>query len=265
MRPHVICHMMGPLDGELLVDRWSPSTGRSSQALVAEYDRVHEALEGDAWIAGRAVGEEFAEGRPHPPEPVPAVGRPVHVARPGAEEYAVLLDRHGKLHWNGPETYGAPLVMILGRDVPDAHLAELAADGISYVVSNGPEIDLGQTLDVLASAFGVRRLILEGGARTNAAFLKAGLVDEDQPAAVPGHRRPFGKPVPVRGRRGRTGRPRPAEPCLHRGPHGGRRRPSVSRRLRASVIRCANRGESHSTRRAIQVNVLKAAISLRPR
>jgi riboflavin biosynthesis pyrimidine reductase len=46
------------------------------------------------------------------------------------------------------------------------------------VVSNGPEIDLGQTLDVLASAFGVRRLILEGGARTNAAFLKAGLVDE---------------------------------------------------------------------------------------
>jgi len=178
MRPHVICHMMGPLDGELLVDRWSPSTGRSSEALVAEYDRVHEALEGNAWIAGRAVGEEFAEGRPHPPEPVPAVGRPVHVARAGAEEYAVLLDPHGKLHWNGPETYGAPLVMILGRDVPDAHLAELAADGISYVVSDGPEIDLGQTLDVLASAFGVRRLILEGGARTNAAFLKAGLVDE---------------------------------------------------------------------------------------
>jgi riboflavin biosynthesis pyrimidine reductase len=170
--------MMGPLDGELLVDRWSPSTGRSSEALVAEYDRVHEALEGDAWIAGRAVGEELAEGRPHPPEPVPAVERPIHVARAGGEEYAVLLDRHGKLHWTGPETYGAPLVMILGRDVPDAHLAELAADGISYVVSEDPEIDLGRTLDVLASAFGVRRLILEGGARTNAAFLKAGLVDE---------------------------------------------------------------------------------------
>ncbi|WP_264051060.1 dihydrofolate reductase family protein [Methylobacterium flocculans] len=178
MRPYVICHMMGPLDGELLVDRWSPSTGRSSESLVAEYDRVHEALEGDAWIAGRAVGEEFAEGRPHPQEPVPAVERPVHVARAGAEEYAILIDQHGKLHWTGPETYGAPLVMILARDVPDAHLAELAADGISYVVSEGPEIDLGRTLDVLASAFGVRRLILEGGARTNAAFLKAGLVDE---------------------------------------------------------------------------------------
>lgn len=178
MRPYVICHMMGPLDGELLVDRWSPSTGRSSEALIAEYDRVHEALEGDAWIAGRAVGEEFAEGRSHPPEPVPAVERPIHVARTGAKEYAVLIDQHGKLHWTGPETYGAPLVMVLSRDVQDAHLAELAADGISYIVSDGPEIDLGRTLDVLASAFGVRRLILEGGARTNAAFLKAGLVDE---------------------------------------------------------------------------------------
>lgn len=178
MRPYVICHMMGPLDGELLVDRWSPSTGRSSEELVAEYDRVHEALDGDAWIAGRAVGEEFAEGRPHPPKSVPAVTRPVHVARAGAEEYAVLIDQLGKLHWTGPETYGAPLVMVLGRDVPDAHLAELAADGISYVVSDGAEIDLGRTLEVLASDFGVRRLILEGGARTNAAFLKAGLVDE---------------------------------------------------------------------------------------
>ncbi|MGW5956790.1 5-amino-6-(5-phosphoribosylamino)uracil reductase [Methylorubrum populi] len=178
MRPYVICHMMGPLDGELLVDRWSPSTGRPAEALIAEYDRVHEALEGDAWIAGRAVGAEFAEGQPHPPEPVPAVERPLHVARAGAEEYAVLIDPHGKLHWTGPETYGAPLVMVLGRDVPDAHLAELAADGISYIVSEQPEVDLGRTLEALSANFGVRRLILEGGAHTNAAFLKAGLVDE---------------------------------------------------------------------------------------
>lgn len=56
MKPYVICHMMGPLDGQLLVDEWSASTGQSSKDLVAEYDRVHEALGGDAWIAGRAVG-----------------------------------------------------------------------------------------------------------------------------------------------------------------------------------------------------------------
>lgn len=178
MRPYVICHMMAPLDGELLVDRWAPSTGRPTEDLIAEYDRVHEELKGDAWIAGRAVGEEFADGRPHPPAVVPAVERPVHVARPGADEYAILIDQNGKLHWSGPETYAAPLVMVLGSDVPDAHLAELAADGISYVVMEGPGIDLVQVLEVLGTRFGIRRLILEGGAHTNGTFLKARLVDE---------------------------------------------------------------------------------------
>lgn len=178
MKPHVICHMMGPLDGQLLVEQWSPSTGKSSDALVEEYDRIHDMLDGDAWIAGRAVGEEFADGEPHPPATPGTVERPVHVARTDAGEYGVLIDQHGKLHWSGPETYGSALVMVLGRDVADAHLAELAADGISYIVSDGDGIDLAALLDVLGTCFGVKRLLLEGGAHTNAEFLKAGLVNE---------------------------------------------------------------------------------------
>ena len=92
MKPYIVCHMMGPLDGQLLVDQWSPSTGRSAEELIAEYDRVHESLEGDAWIASRVVGEEFAHAKPHPPAEFPPVERPVHVARKNAKEYAVLID-----------------------------------------------------------------------------------------------------------------------------------------------------------------------------
>ncbi len=178
MKPHVICHMMSPLDGQLVVDQWSPSTGRSSDDLVAEYDRVHDELECDAWIAGRAVGEEFADGEPHPPSDPGEVQRPVHVARAGADEYAIMIDEGGKLHWSGPETYGAPIIMVLGRDVEDAHLAELAADGISYIVSEGDTIDLAAVLDTLGDRFGIKRLLLEGGGRTNGTFFKAGLVNE---------------------------------------------------------------------------------------
>lgn len=178
MKPYVICHMMGPLDGQLLVEDWSPSTGRASDDLIAEYDRVHDDLGCDGWISGRSVGEEFANGKPHPPEPVPAVERPVHVAREAADEFALLIDPHGKLHWTGPEAYGAPIIMVLGRDVPDSHLAELAADGISYIVADGEGIDLKAMLATLASTFGIKRLLLEGGAATNASFLNAGLVDE---------------------------------------------------------------------------------------
>lgn len=178
MKPMVICHMMGPLDGQLVVEDWAPSTGHSPDDLVAEYDRVHDRLDGDAWLSGRAVGEEFAEGEPHPPADAAKVERPIHVARSGAAEYAVLIDEGGKLHWTGPETYGSALVMVLGRDVPDVHLAELAADGISYIVCEDGGIDLDHVLDVLAARFGIRRLILEGGAGTNAAFFRAGLVNQ---------------------------------------------------------------------------------------
>jgi riboflavin biosynthesis pyrimidine reductase len=177
MKPYVICHMMGSLDGQLLVDQWSASTGRTSQELVAEYDSVYKELGGEGWIAGRVVGAEFADGEPHPPLDVPSVDRPIHVAQTG-KEYSILIDRSGKLHWSGSETYGGHIVMVLGADVPDAHLAELAADGISYIVSGGDGIDLEQCLETLAFDFGVKRLILEGGAHTNASFLKAGLVDE---------------------------------------------------------------------------------------
>lgn len=178
MKPYVICHMMGPLDGQLLVEQWAPSTGRPNRELIAEYDRVHEQLDGDGWIAGRAVGGEFADGEPHAPEGMVTVERPDHVASKYAKEYAVLIDPEGKLHWTGPETYEAATIAILGHGVPDSHLAELAGDGISYIVADGDVIDLAKALETLNEKFGVKRLILEGGAHTNALFLEAGLVDE---------------------------------------------------------------------------------------
>jgi riboflavin biosynthesis pyrimidine reductase len=66
----------------------------------------------------------------------------------------------------------------VGRDIPDSHLAELAADGVSYVVSAGAEFDIPSLLDVLARNFGITHLVVEGGAKTNGAFLAAQVVDE---------------------------------------------------------------------------------------
>jgi riboflavin biosynthesis pyrimidine reductase len=57
-------------------------------------------------------------------------------------------------------------------------LAELAADGVSYIVSAGAEFDIPSSLDVLARKFGIARLVVEGGAKTNGAFLAAQVVDE---------------------------------------------------------------------------------------
>lgn len=68
-------------------------------------------------------------------------------------------------------------MVILGPDVPDSHLAELASDGISYLVVETP-LDMTRLLDTLSETFGIKRLLLEGGAKTNAAFFAEKLVDE---------------------------------------------------------------------------------------
>ena len=68
--------------------------------------------------------------------------------------------------------------MLLSSDVPDSHLAELAADGISYIVDSRETIDLKAVLEVLGDRYGIGRLLLEGGAGINGSFLAAGLVDE---------------------------------------------------------------------------------------
>ncbi len=178
MKPHVICLMMSSLDGRVEVSRWSPSKGGDEDQRGALYEATHAKLDGDAWICGRETMEEFAKGLPHPPADPGVPQRPLHVARSGASRYAVGVDSGGKLHFGGPTANGDPAIVLLGSDVTDAHLAELAADGVSYFVGDAPHVDLAVCLAMLQREFGIEHLLLEGGGGLVGSMLAAGLVDE---------------------------------------------------------------------------------------
>jgi riboflavin biosynthesis pyrimidine reductase len=92
--------------------------------------------------------------------------------------FPVALDTNGKLHFQGAKVGGDHVIVLVGRDIPDSHLAELAADGVSYIVAAGAELDIPSMLEALAREFGVSHLVVEGGAKTNGAFLAAQVVDE---------------------------------------------------------------------------------------
>ena len=186
MKPHVICLMMSPLDGRVDVSRWSPSDSGSADQRSALYEAIHARLDGDAWLCGRHTMEEFAKGAPHPPADPGQPVRPLHVARRGAQRYAVAVDSSGKLHFDGPAANGDPAIVLLGRDVLDTHLAELIADGVSYFVGEAPDIDLAACLSVLQAEFGIERLLLEGGGGIVGSMLAAGLVDEFHLLLCPG-------------------------------------------------------------------------------
>jgi riboflavin biosynthesis pyrimidine reductase len=144
----------------------------------ASYEAIHDRLAADAWIVGRVTMGEMAKGEPHAPAGTPTVERPHHFAAKDARPFAIAVDRSGKLHFAKADINGDHVVALLGHDVADSHLAELAGDGISYIVSDGEGVDLAAALDVLGRELGIKRLALEGGGGINGSFLAAGLVDE---------------------------------------------------------------------------------------
>lgn len=178
MKPYVICHMMTSLDGRILPHRWTQSPDGGRKDWTATYAAIHEKLAGDAWLVGRVTMAELSPALAHPPSIFAPPPRPSHFAAGRTRPYAIAVDTSGKLHFDRPDIDGDAIVVLLGGDVGDAHLAELAADSVSYVVSPTPAIDLAAGLDDLGRELGIRRLILEGGGGINGAFFAAGLVDE---------------------------------------------------------------------------------------
>jgi riboflavin biosynthesis pyrimidine reductase len=178
MKPYVICHMVSSLDGGLHPSRWTHSSDGKLSDWMALYQSCHEKLEGDAWMVGRVTMAEMTKGSPHPPHEHGAVARPLHFANRKAANFAIAIDISGRLHFTTNEIDGDHIVVLLGSDVPDSHLAELTNDGISYIASEQAQPDLAAMLDTLEHELGIKRLLLEGGAGINGSFLAAGLVDE---------------------------------------------------------------------------------------
>lgn len=178
MRPRVICLMMTSPDGSLHPSRWTKSPDGSRSDWSGLYEKVHKELDANAWMVGRVTMAEISKAGPHPPSGALEVKRPYHFANPDASTYAIALDRSGRLHFSGNELYGDHVVVLLGSGVPDSHLAELAGDGVSYVVSEPSDMDVGSMLDLLGKELGISRILLEGGANINGSMMAEGLVDE---------------------------------------------------------------------------------------
>jgi riboflavin biosynthesis pyrimidine reductase len=176
-RPRVICHMIASVDGRILTDGWPLSDEGRRQ-----YEVVHAHYEPDAWLCGRVTMEaHFAQGV----RPDTEIAREHHGApredfrAPGEHEsFAFGVDSSGRLAWDTNDIDGDHVVAILSERVSDEYLAFLRERGVSYILAGAREVDLSVALEKIASHFGVRTLMLEGGGKINGGMLRAGLVDE---------------------------------------------------------------------------------------
>jgi len=173
-RPYVICHMTPSIDGKIVPTNWP-----SLKIVSAAYERAATTFDADAWMIGRVSMAAYA-GTARVPRRTRKQRMPRRdfIAAGSARSYAIALDPSGKLTWRSNAIDDAHVITVLGERVSDAYLAFLESRGVSYVFGGRTSIDLSRVLAKLRAAFGIRRLLLEGGGRINGSFLAAGLIDE---------------------------------------------------------------------------------------
>jgi 2,5-diamino-6-(ribosylamino)-4(3H)-pyrimidinone 5'-phosphate reductase len=166
---------MGPsIDGRIVTATWGSLPSHRS-----EYERTAQTFEADAWIVGRVSMEPYA-GKTRVPhrKTRPRIPRTDFIADRAAKSYAIAIDPSGKLTWRSKAIDGEHVITILSQRVSDDYLAFLRSQGVSYLFGGRAHIDLTQVLGKLANAFGIRRVLLEGGGKINGSFLVADLIDE---------------------------------------------------------------------------------------
>ena len=173
-RPYVICHMTPSIDGKIIATNW-PSIRIAS----VEYERIGKTLEADAWIIGRVSMAPYAGKSSVPRRKLKIrILRKDFIAQPDARSYAIAIDPSGKLTWRSNAIDGEHVITVLSQRVSDDYLAFLQSRGVSYLFGGKASIDLRNVLAKLRTAFGIRKLLLEGGGKINGSFLAAGLIDE---------------------------------------------------------------------------------------
>ena len=135
MRPHIICHMSTSIDGRLHPSRFTAGRSRHLARRAARPLRNASMTRSsaDGWIVGRKTMSEMAKGRRRPVEDAPKVAREAHVADRKGRKLAIGIDPSGRVHYGKDNVGGDHAVAVLGENVSDAYLAELRADGVSYV------------------------------------------------------------------------------------------------------------------------------------
>ena len=169
---------MTSVDGKILSEHWGSSARVKSLSTV--FEKIHEQIGVGAWIVGRTTMEkDFTNFEPRIlKKGHQEIDREDFVATYTGDSFAIAIDADAKLGWKNPTMQGDHVITILTEKVEDAYLAHLRDIGVSYIFAGTKEIDLKVALKKLHQLFGIKKLMLEGGAHINGSFLNEQLIDE---------------------------------------------------------------------------------------
>ena len=186
MKPYLICHMCTTIDGKILSGRWGSVPGLKGRGSANLFETTAASFGIGAWMVGTTTMKEF-QGKPQrlPRAPRGPMPKKDFVARPDAKRLAIGADARGVLRYQEDEVDGDHVVLLVSEQVTADYLAHLRKAGVSYLFCGEREVDPATALRKVASAFKLRKLMLQGGGTFNGSFLRAGLVDEISQVIVP--------------------------------------------------------------------------------
>lgn len=173
MRPYIICHMLGSVDGRIKQDIWGFKDHHKY------FEEPASKIKADAWLVGRVTMQEFSSKKA---TALPAgrvnVPKGDFVGDHNAKTYAVVIDPSGKCRWDTNMVSTEHVIAVLTEKVSTRYLAHLREKNVSYVFGGEKSLDLNVVVKKLYNLFGIKRLRIDGGGHVNGSFLKAGLIDE---------------------------------------------------------------------------------------
>ena len=172
-KPHVICHMLGSVDGRIKQDIWGLDHPHKY------FEETAEKIEADAWLVGRVTMQEFSSKKEMSFDDSTAdIPKEDFVADQPLKSYAVVIDPSGKCVWEGNNVSTEHVIEVLSEQVSSGYLEHLRQNNVSYIFGGEKELDLELVLQKLKSKFGINTVRIDGGGHVNGSFLEAGLIDE---------------------------------------------------------------------------------------
>jgi riboflavin biosynthesis pyrimidine reductase len=170
--------MASTIDGRIISGNWGDPEKRKTFSRI--YERCHESFISQAWMVGRVTMEkDFTRGQqPQLLAPGGFIARDAFIGDVNASSFAIAVDGHGKLGWQGNEISGDHIIEVLTEQVSDTYLQYLQGKNISYIFAGKEALDFRSALSQLAGLFPIQTIMLEGGGHINGSLLNDGLIDE---------------------------------------------------------------------------------------
>ena len=173
MKPYVICHMLGSVDGRIKQNIWGFKDHHKY------FEETAEKIAADAWLVGRVTMQEFSSKQTYPLAPGKEdISKTDFVADQPAKLFAVVIDPSGKCFWDTNMVSTEHVIEVLTEKVSGSYLEHLQSKKVSYIFGGKEELNFDLVLQKLYNLFGICTVRIDGGGHVNGSFLKASLIDE---------------------------------------------------------------------------------------